>query len=459
MRILILSSSLFTDRILFYSSILNVYPKANFTIWKTSYLDSVDSEINTMVDLEEFPKIQPLSEKLNFLRKVNDFAWTFKLNAVSIKSMKSFSSRNKTFSFYNWIIKVLGWLVYIFCLNYLLEKIILKIAVQFSKSFDVRNRLMAKQFDLIVTMNPFWQIEREVAIEGKKLHIPVVAFIPSWDNITTKSRLIFEPNSYIVWSDVRIKELYDYYPKSRLKQVFALGAPQYDVFLKDQLLKNKLDFLKEHNLDPMKKTILYTLGSPNFLACEYDGVKRFIDIYLKNGLNQKYNLIIRPHPNKDTNQLQNSICKYDNIILQHPKNAHLITSERSQDLEDIKQWVNTFKHVDVVINLFSTVIFDGLYFNKEIININFDPSEGIEFKEFINEINTTWTHLKPLYMHPALNYANSFNEMFDMIESILDRGSLKLLKHKESLFEEVCGKKDGLNGQRFGEAILNSYIN
>jgi hypothetical protein len=118
--------------------------------------------------------------------------------------------------------------------------------------------------------------------------------------------------------------------------------------------------------------------------------------------------------------------------------------------------VNTFRHSDVIINLSSTVIFDGLFFDKEIINLNFDPGENEVYQEFIKEINTEWNHLKPIYNHKAIRYTNNFEEVFYELDSILEKGQHTCEKDKKALFEEVCGAKDGLNGERFGKAIVDS---
>jgi hypothetical protein len=455
-NILILTSSLFTDRILQFSSIRNVYPNANFTIWQTSEIQTnqISGESNFKTEL--FPKITPLPEKLNFLRKINDLAWSYKLNATSMLSMRNFRNQNKPKSFYYILIGILSWLVYFLGACVLLEKLIFKLALKFSRCEDVNNHLVKSAYSAILVTNPFWETEREVALEAKKLKIPVIALIPSWDNITTKSRLVFEPDAFMVWSDIRKKELNTYYPKSIKKSTFIVGAPQYDVFLNTDYYQTKAQFFSNLNLNPNKPCILYALGSPNFISSEYEGAVRFVDLFIEKELHLKYNLIIRPHPNKDTNSLQSIIKQSESIIIQKTKFAANITSKRTQDREEIENWVNTFRHCDVVINLFSTVIFDGLFFNKEIININFDPGTLGIYERFIKEINSEWNHLKPLFGHPALQYANSFEDIFIQLNLILELGMSKSENDKKALFEEVCGAKDGLNGERFGRALLST---
>jgi hypothetical protein len=454
MKILILSSSLFTDRILNYSSILNVYPKANFTVWQNSHIQTNKSVLSSIVNVKEFTEISPLSEKLNFLRKVNDLAWSYQLNAVSIKSMRNFKTKNSVFNFNFLVLNILGRLVSVFSLNNILERVIFKLSIKLSNSLAVRKKLIDGNFDLVVSTNPFWEREREVCLEVKKLSIPIASFIPSWDNITTKSRLVFEPDYYILWSEIRKNELHKYYPNSQNKPVFIVGAPQYDILLNERYYVSKNEFFKQYELDPTKPTILYALGSPNFLSTEYDGVKIFVDLFVDKGLNLKYNLIIRPHPNKVTRDIQESFLNYKNIAVQQTKLANLNTANRTQNLDEIVNWVNTFRYSELIINLSSTVIFDGLFFDKEIININFDPSPELKFHDFIKDINENWIHLKPLFNHCAINYVNDFSEMFDKIESTLRDELFSPEVAKQQLFEEVCGLRDGLNGQRFGNSII-----
>lgn len=454
MKVLILSSSLFTDRILCYSTILNVYPKANFTVWQTSHRETNKSELSSIVNKEEFPEIMPLPEKLNFLRKVNDLAWSYKLDAVSIKSMRSFNTKNSVFSIYFFVLSILGRLVSAFSLTYFLERVIFKLSIKLSNSLAVRKKLVDGDFDLVVSTNPFWETEREVCLEVKRLSITIAIFIPSWDNITTKSRLIFEPDYYLLWSEIRKNELHKYYPNSRNKPVFIVGAPQYDILLNESYYVSKNEFFRQNNLNANKPTILYALGSPNFLSSEYVGVKIFTELFVSKGLNSNYNLIIRPHPNKVTRDLQESLVNHKNIAVQQTKLADLNTANRTQNFDEIVNWVNTFRYSDLIINLSSTVIFDGLFFDKEIININFDPSPELKFQDFIKDINANWIHLKLLYNHSAINYVNDFTEMFEKIESILKDEIFSPEASKQQLFEEVCGLRDGLNGQRLGNSII-----
>lgn len=459
MKIVILSSSLFTERILLYSSFCDSIPEHLVCeVWSTSYPINKKVYESKGLVFRTFPNIHNFKERYNIIRQINNFAWAFHLNAASILSMRNFQLRgfNTKQRLRRHFEGVLSKLLAAFKLVDFCEYLLLNALKNQSRSLDAYNRLLADKPEMLVVTNPFWMHESAVAIEAKKLGIPIFSFIPSWDNISTKSRFVFNSDFYAVWSDEQKEQLGKYYPRINSSQVFSVGAPQYDVFINCYLETSKFHFYKRNSLKPNLPVVLYALGSPNFIKSEFETCRQFLMAALSSGTIEKFQVLVRPHPNKDSNSsIDNLALIHENIHIQVTTKTGIEVEQRSQTESDIVDWVETFKFCDVLINLSSTCIFDAAYQKKPIININFDHTERGVYDFFIKEINNTWEHLRVVFDSDALYVANSIPELCKIVMETLTDSEAKVHK-QEFLLRKLCNNTDGRSGRALMDAIEDS---
>ena len=462
MKIIILSTSLFTDRIILYSSFLDSLEEHSVEVWTSSYPLNKDVFEEKNVVLKEFPKIGGFKERYNYLRKICNASWAKSLNAISILSMKKFNHKNLSYrkKLTKKIIELISSLISFFRLEAKFENYLHGLLSKQERSNDAFLRFASSPPDLLVITNPFWHHESAVAIEAKKLNIKTYSFIPSWDNITTKSRFVFKSDFYGVWSVIRKEELLRYYPYVNPNQIEVLGAPQYDVFFNKKYISTKEHFLKNNKLEDNLPIVLYVLGSPNFLKSEIQTCVDFIKEVILNETINNFQILVRPHPNKDNNELKQEIENlHKNVKIQKFKTSGLVTEKRAQTEDQISEWISTFKYTDILINLSSTSIFDSLYFDKPVININFDDTKNKEFDEFIKEINSTWIHLKTVKESGVVFYANSIQDIINQILSIIN-GDVVLDKVKKNyLLDTICNNDKGESGSLFYSSVISKLKN
>ena len=427
-------------------------------VWSTSYPNNKELYQSKQIKFQAFPIVNNFRERYNIIRQINNLAWAFHLNAPSILSMKKFqangfNSRQRLRRFFE---TVFSKLLASFNLVGFIENRLFNMLKDQSRSLDSYNRLLADKPDMLVITNPFWLHESAVAIEAIKLGIPVFSFIPSWDNITTKSRFVFKSNFYAVWSDEQKGQLLKYYPYIKEFQIFVVGAPQYDVFINTPFETSKADFFKKNRLNPNLPVVLYALGSPNFIKSEFETCRQFLEDSLQSGSINDFQVLIRPHPNKDTNNLINDLeAIHGNIHVQVTTISGIEVEQRSQTEADIADWIETFKFSDVLINLSSTCIFDAAYFKKPIININFDHTDKTLYHNFIKEINSTWAHLRTAFDSGALYSVNGIPELCDSIKMALENPLAKF-QNQQVMLQKLCNNSIGRSGEAFMKAIESS---
>ncbi len=307
--------------------------------------------------------------------------------------------------------------------------------------------------DAVLAMYPFLESQMVTVAAAKRLGIPVLAFITSWDNLTTKSRLVYQYDGYIVWSEQMKKELRGVYPNSKDRAVTVAGAPQYDVFKQSKYHLPRETFLKAYGIDPAKPVILYSLGSPNMIREDY-GALQFVERAAHHPTLSEVQVIIRPHPGhleKALTEMEKIRASYPRVVIQGP---HRHWQEFPfQGEEAIVEWINTVRHADVVINLSSTMTIDGAIFDRPVVNLDFDPEPGRPNQQMIKEVNRTWNHFSPIAQSGGVWLAGDIDEAVAATAAYLE--SPELHRHERRwIVEHVCGKVDGLAGKRMAEAVI-----
>jgi hypothetical protein len=454
--ILVLSSSLLTDRMLRYSECIDVLSRqVDVRVWATSAPDPQTHEgwCKSQARVEEFPRIRAFREfPHNYLRRLNEYAWDFSLRPPSRLSMMR-HVRDKRQGASIRILKLparaMAWMKVEQTFENWLEKQLLN----YSRSPEAASRLRAERPAAVVCTNPFWYTEPAVVAAAKKVGIPTLALIPSWDNLSTKSRMVFKYDGYLVWSEQARRELHSFYPSSREAPVYVVGAPQFDVFYQERFYRSREEFCAAHGLKSDRPIIVYALGSPNFLR-EHHGAVRMAARVAAGHLGD-VQMIVRPHPIHDNAELGELFGRFaPRVALQRTGLAGAHVTARFQDERQITDWVNTFRHADVVINLSSTVTIDAALLDRPVINLDYDPEPGQPQQELIREINHLWTHFKPVAESGGVWLVDNDEELITAVRTYLRHPELHREKRRW-IAEYVCGYTDGRSGERVANAIID----
>ena len=183
---------------------------------------------------------------------------------------------------------------------------------------------------------PSRALDLEYLKTAKKLSIPTVIPLLSWDTLTTKGLIQIEPDMLLVWNDEQVEEAVEHHnlPKNKIKIV---GAFQFDNWLSGMKpSQNRDEFCRRYGLEPRSPIILY-------LGFSYSGK----DVRLKNGhgpsvvetLRKSFDssrderlkdmqIIVRPHPMhteafRDMNIRGAVAIPKENTLMNTPKDYQL----------------------------------------------------------------------------------------------------------------------------------------
>lgn len=453
---LLLSSSLLTDRMFLHTGFLealNTY--ASVRVWATSTVNDRFREAwnACSATIEPFPEIRPFREfPYNYLRRVNELVWDFRQRSPSRLSMWR-HVRSKRLSPGVRALKVLARALALMKIEQRLEDRLERMLLAYPRSAEALDRLSARPADVLVATGVFQFEQPAVVAAAKTRGIPTLALIPSWDNLSTKNRMVFKYDGYLVWSEQTKRELHEVYPATREVPVYVVGAPQFDVFFQERFLLSRDDFCASQGLKSELPIIVYAIGSPNFLQ-EHHGALDMAEKVMRGELGD-VQLIIRPHPVHDNAEMARFSGDFSSrVIAQRTSEPGAAIVARSQDERGIIEWVNTFRHADVVINLSSTVTVDAAIFDRPIINLDYDPEPGQPNQALVKDVNHVWTHFKPIAESGGVWLVNNRDELVGAVKTYLRHPELHR-KERRWIAEYVCGYLDGRCGERMAEAVLD----
>jgi hypothetical protein len=196
--------------------------------------------------------------------------------------------------------------------------------------------------------------ELESLKAAKKLGIPTVMLVQSWDSMSTKGQIHVAPDLLLAWNAVQEQEAVEFHGLNP-QQVVQIGAPFFDKWfpIRHQGTLNRDVFLARVGLNPQRPYLLY-LGSSSSIACDESWVVReIVDMLRATGdrFLREVQVLIRPHPGSTRvfgNVLGDGIAMW-------PREKQL-----PEDLESQRDFLSSVQHAVLSIGINTSAMIDAL---------------------------------------------------------------------------------------------------
>jgi hypothetical protein len=199
---------------------------------------------------------------------------------------------------------------------------------------------------------------------ARELGIPSAVCVASWDNLTTSSLILGEPDLVTVWNEAQRKEASELHgiPADR---VVATGAPLYDPWFEQRPSTSREEFCRKVGLPTDRPFVLYVCSSAFIAPKEAEWIPRWIDSVRSSGAPELAALpvLVRPHPQNrllDDSPAAARLEKTERVVI-HPRNGALSISG-----EEIPDYYDSIHHAAAVVGVNTSAMIESAIVGRGI---------------------------------------------------------------------------------------------
>jgi hypothetical protein len=290
----------------------------------------------------------------------------------------------------------------------------------------------------IVIANIQMHIVVPFIVGGRRLRLPLVGHIASWDHTVGKG--IVSPHlwRYIVQNDVMRDDLVRYHGIAR-DRIVVTGWPQTDVFHRQRPREEFERVVRELGLDPTRPVVLVMGNTPTNAPFEKRFVERLIEWWEESGAHQRFSLLFRPHPrDREWRERFAAAVFREGAAVQEPS------------FTDLETLAALLQHGDCVVANAGTILLDALVNDRPSVCVLYDegapPGESWALK------NVSGEHYRQLMSSEAFYRAERFEDVIAGVERALANPD-ELAPERARVTLDVVGEVDGRAAERVADAI------
>ncbi|MDH7515005.1 MAG: hypothetical protein QHI48_03895 [Bacteroidota bacterium] len=287
---------------------------------------------------------------------------------------------------------------------------------------------------------------------ARRMGIPVAGFIFSWDNLTSRSRIIVPYDHYLVWHEGMKRTLLAQYPFIDPARVHVTGTPQFDFHFRDDFLLPREELCRRIGIDPALPYILYTTGVDRHFPEEHLHVRAVIDILRDPAFPVPCRLVVRTYVKGTSREMRALAAEQCDGVVFPP----VEWDERwyTPSYGDLSLYTSLLRHAAMGINAASTVSLELLMFGKPVVNIGFDPPGSSLPRHLRWRRHIEFDHYAPVASSGAVMVANSADDMRAMIRRGLLDPENGADARKRFIREMFGDTLDGKSGSRVASVLL-----
>lgn len=283
--------------------------------------------------------------------------------------------------------------------------------------------------------------------------IPTAGFVFSWDNLTSRSRILVPYDYYLVWSPEQKKLLRKIYPRTKAENVFVTGTPQMDFHFKPEYVLPREELCRRIGIDPTRPFILWTTGIHTHFPQEHKHILNAIELLKQIDIEPRPQLVVRVYA-KGASQEMKELAqqKIPDVVFPPVEWDEVRLMPQPEDLYTYSSQV---RHAALSINAASTVTLEFLLLDKPVINLDFDPPQTQLHPSQGYARHIRFDHFAPVAESGATMVARSSEELKQFIERGLKEPEADSAKRKAFVQKFFEGTADGHAGERVAQCLLD----
>jgi hypothetical protein len=276
-------------------------------------------------------------------------------------------------------------------------------------------------------------------LAARRLSLPTVGYVASWDHTVGKGVITTHVDRYVVQNDVMREDLARYHGVDPAR-VVVTGWPQTDVFHRLRPRESYERLLRDFGLEPGRPLVMVMGNTPTNAPYESRLVERVVQWWEANGRRERFSLLFRPHPRDRDWQTRFSAAANLN-------GAHV----QAPSYTDLDVLATLLQYGSAVVSNAGTILLDSLVNDRPAVCVLYD--EGAPPGEAWASHNVLGEHYRRLMESAAFYRAHDFDEVTGSIERALAHPE-ELAGERRRVAREVVGEVDGHAADRVVAAVL-----
>jgi CDP-glycerol glycerophosphotransferase (TagB/SpsB family) len=290
----------------------------------------------------------------------------------------------------------------------------------------------------LVISNIQMQVDVPLIVAARRLGLPLVGYVASWDHTVGKGVIWPGMQRYLVQNDVMRDDLARYH-RIGPERVVVTGWPQTDVFHRRRPRSDYEALVRTLGLDPVRPVVLVMGNTPTNAPFEPRFVERLVSWWVGRP-SKHFQLLFRPHP-RDSEWRERFAAAVGH------EGAHV----QEPSYTDIDDLALLLQHGDCVVSNAGTILLDSLVNDRPAVCVLYDEGAPPDESWAIN--NVGGEHYRKLIESEAFYRAHDFAEVAAGIERALANPA-ELAVERRRVALEVVGEVDGRAAERVADAIM-----
>jgi hypothetical protein len=292
---------------------------------------------------------------------------------------------------------------------------------------------------------------------ARRLGIPTLCVVLSWDNLTSKGHMAVRPDRLVVWNE-RMREeaveLHDYQPEA----IDVAGVAHFDIYARPEQQMTRLAVCRRLGLDPGRKILVFGTVSPYLFRYNLEVAELLARALTDGRISSAAQLVVRLHPQSISGIYADDLEGYRRLQQRY---AGLMTLDLPQVINSGLQWAlpddemvwlaSLLRWADVSLTVGSTLAIDAALCDTPVVGVAFDGWQRLPYSRSIRRAYD-YTHYRPLVETGGLRLAESEEQMIELVNRYLEDPELDS-EGRARIAQEQGWRVDGRSGERVAQLI------
>ena len=299
---------------------------------------------------------------------------------------------------------------------------------------------MRRACDALVLSNVQPQVVVPFLVSARRLGVPIVAHVASWDHTVGKGVIAPFCDAYIVQNATMRDDLVRYHEIAD-ERIVVTGWPQTDVYARRRPRADFDAVVRSFDLDPALPLVAVMGNTPTNAPFEDRFVERVVRWWEAEGRG-RMTLLFRPHP-------RDRAWRERFAAAVSTPGVHV----QEASFTDLDVLATILQHASCVVANAGTILLEALVNDRPAVCVLYDegapPGESWAMKNVIGE------HYRELAASDAFYSAKRFEDVVSGIERSLSHPA-ELSAERARVVSEIVGEVDGHAAERVVDAVVRT---